>query len=89
MEMEVDQGEPKEVEMEVDQEEPEEMRVEEIIGDTVEDATQDPASPKEPIDEGIMDIVHEVETILQSSTFINEEQEGVTPARGLASDVVT
>ena len=86
--MELDQEELEEMEMEIDQEEPEEMGIEETIGDTVEAATQEPSSPEEPTDEGIMDIVHEVETVLQSSTFINEEQERGTPARGLESDVV-
>lgn len=57
MEMEVDQEEPKEFEMEVDYEEPEEMRVEQIIGNTIEASTQEPASSGEPIGEGIMDIV--------------------------------
>ena len=52
-------------EMEIEQEEPK---------DTVEAATQEPSSPVEPIDEGIMDIGDEVDTVLQSSNFINEAQ---------------
>ena len=75
--------------MEIDHEEPEEMEMEETIVDIVEAATQEPSSPKEPTDEGIMGIRDEVEIVLQSSNFINEEREGGTPARGLASDVVS
>ena len=63
--------------------------MEETIGDTVEAAKQEPSFPEETTGEGIMGIAHEVETVLQSSTFINEEQEGGTPARGLKSDDVT
>ena len=65
------------------------MGMEETIGDTVKAATQEPSSPEEPTDEGIMSIVHEVETVLQSSTFINEEQEGGTLDKGMTSDAIT
>lgn len=61
------------MEMEVDQEEPEEIGTEETIGDTFEVATQEPSSPEEPTAEGIMGIAHKVETVLHSSTLINEE----------------
>ena len=77
------------MEMEIDQKESEEMGMEETIGDIVEAATQEQSLPKEPTDEGIMGIRDEVETVLQSSNFINEAQGEGTPARGLESDVVT
>ena len=62
--------------------------MQETIGDTVKAATKEPSLPEEPTDEGIMDIAHEVENVLQSSNFINEQQEGGTSDRGMASDAI-
>lgn len=48
-----------------------EMEVEEMIGDTVEAITQEPALPMESID-GATKEMDEVDVVLEESTFINE-----------------
>lgn len=66
----------------------EEMRMKEVISCSAKVATQEPTSLEEPTEEEIMNIMQEVDTVIQSLTFVNEEKRSEISEREMASDAV-